>query len=173
MYRLARRISNMISCNIENSWISKKKKKTVKRKRKVQKFRFLFFKRFAYMCIPVEIQFQGIRAYKITQEGSRWYSGRRFLSHRVFCSHAQTLHDNVIPFNPAEPRKPWDAAACCRCSLDPRASCIGRKRLSLVSVVIGDFSNYEPTIKKKHVNSSVITHNAPHMALENDILFIP
>lgn len=27
------------------------------------------------------------------------------------CSHAQTLHDNVIPFNPAEPRKPWDAAA--------------------------------------------------------------
>lgn len=27
---------------------------------------------------------------------------------RVQVSHAQTLHDNVIPFNPAEPRKPWD-----------------------------------------------------------------
>lgn len=29
---------------------------------------------------------------------------------RVQVSHAQTLHDNVIPFNPAEPRKPWDVS---------------------------------------------------------------
>lgn len=29
---------------------------------------------------------------------------------RVQVSHAQTLHDNVILFNPAEPRKPWDVS---------------------------------------------------------------
>lgn len=36
----------------------------------------------------------------------------------------QTLHDNVIPFNPSEPRKPWDVsgAAPRRCSLNPRSA---------------------------------------------------
>lgn len=55
---------------------------------------------------------------------------------RVQVSHAQTLHDNVIPFNPAEPSKTvgrfW-----CRCSLNPRTT-----HLSLFSFLFSSIHLY-------------------------------